>query len=68
MNSAVESVSPPDHLSLHHIGLVLTSIQESTNSFAQALGATWDGNFVSDPLQKIKVTFLQKRPNHRPVD
>jgi methylmalonyl-CoA/ethylmalonyl-CoA epimerase len=50
---------PPGQLKLHHIGFVLASIQESAESFARALGATWDGNIVFDPVQKVRVTFLQ---------
>jgi len=61
MNSALmERMRPPDHLSLHHIGFVVASIQESADSFAQALCATWDGNIVFDPLQNVSVTFLQR--------
>ncbi len=44
---------------MHHIGFVLMSIQDSAESFARALGATWDGNIVFDPLQKVRVTFLR---------
>lgn len=54
-----ESCSPPSPLKLHHIGFVVPSIQESGKSFGLALGATWDGNVVFDPIQKVRVTFLQ---------
>jgi methylmalonyl-CoA/ethylmalonyl-CoA epimerase len=37
---------------------VLASIEESAESFARSLCATWDGNIVFDPLQKVRVTFL----------
>lgn len=56
-----ENLRPPDGLKLHHIGFVVLSIQESAESFAQSLGATWDGNIVFDPLQKVRVTFFQGR-------
>ena len=46
-------------LKLHHIGFILASIQESAESFALSLGATWDGSIIFDPLQKVRVTFLQ---------
>jgi len=49
---------PPGQQKLHHIGFVLASIQESAESFARSLGATWDGNIIFDPLQKVRVTFL----------
>ena len=58
-NEPLESLRPPDHLQLHHIGFVVFSIQESAESFARSLGATWDGNIVFDPLQKVRVTFFQ---------
>ena len=50
---------PPGQLKFHHIGFVLASIQESSESFARSLGATWDGNIIFDPLQKVRVTFLR---------
>jgi methylmalonyl-CoA/ethylmalonyl-CoA epimerase len=48
-----------DQLKLHHIGFVLASIEESAESFARALCAAWDGNIIFDPIQKVRVTFLQ---------
>ena len=44
---------------LHHIGFVLASIDKSAVAFASFLGATWDGNIIFDPLQKVRVTFLK---------
>jgi methylmalonyl-CoA/ethylmalonyl-CoA epimerase len=64
-NEPLEGVRPPDHLKLHHIGFVVLSIQESAESFARSLGATWDGNIVFDPLQRVRVTFFQ---GHNPTD
>jgi methylmalonyl-CoA/ethylmalonyl-CoA epimerase len=55
----LESVRPPGHVKLHHIGFVLPSIQETALSLVRALGATWDGNIVFDPVQNVQVTFLQ---------
>jgi methylmalonyl-CoA/ethylmalonyl-CoA epimerase len=60
-NEPQEGLRPPDHLRLHHIGFVVHSIQESAESFARSLGATWDGNIVFDPLQKVRVTFFKGR-------
>jgi methylmalonyl-CoA/ethylmalonyl-CoA epimerase len=57
----LENLPPFDHLKLHHIGFVVSSIQESGPSFALTLGATWDGKIVFDPIQKVRVTFLQGR-------
>jgi methylmalonyl-CoA/ethylmalonyl-CoA epimerase len=56
---SVESVFPPGHLKMHHIGFVVPSIQDSGKSFCLALGLTWDENVVFDPIQKVRVTFLQ---------
>jgi len=50
---------PPSEPKLHHIGFVVASIQESGPSFALALAARWDGNIVLDPIQNVRVTFLQ---------
>ena len=54
-------------LKLHHIGFVLASIQESAESFARSLCATWDGNIVFDPLQKVRVTFLRGAHGNDPL-
>jgi methylmalonyl-CoA/ethylmalonyl-CoA epimerase len=48
---------------LHHIGIVVASIDESGESIARSLGATWDQNIISDPLQKVRVTFLKGSHN-----
>jgi len=58
-SASLQPPRPPGQLKLHHIGFVLASIQESAEPFARSLGATWDGNIVFDPLQKVRVTFLQ---------
>ena len=49
----------PGQVKLHHIGYVVMSIEESGESFARSLGATWDGNITFDPLQRVRVTFLK---------
>lgn len=50
---------PPGWVRMHHIGYVLASIEEDAEDFARSLGATWDGKIVFDPLQKVRVTFLE---------
>jgi methylmalonyl-CoA/ethylmalonyl-CoA epimerase len=60
-NEPLESLRPPGDLKLHHIGFVVCSIQETAESFALSLGATWDGNIVLDPLQNARVAFFQCR-------
>jgi len=44
---------------------VVYSIQESAEAFALSVRATWDGNIVFDPVQKVLVTFFQ---GHSPAD
>lgn len=60
-NEPLEGLHPPGHVKLHHIGFVVLSIQESAESFAQSLSATWDENIIFDPLQKVRVSFFQGR-------
>jgi methylmalonyl-CoA/ethylmalonyl-CoA epimerase len=60
MSSALlQDSRPPGRVKLHHIGFVLASIEEGAESFAISLGARWDGKIVFDPLQMVRVTFLQ---------
>ncbi len=60
MNSAASpEMTPPGEVRLHHVGFVLNSIQNGADSFARSLGATWDGNIIFDPVQKVRVTFFQ---------
>jgi methylmalonyl-CoA/ethylmalonyl-CoA epimerase len=66
-NESPEALRPPDHLKLHHVGFVVSSIQESAESFARSLGATWDGNIVFDPIQKVRVSFFQGRNTVDPL-
>jgi methylmalonyl-CoA/ethylmalonyl-CoA epimerase len=58
---------PAEDLKLHHVGFVVASIQDCGASFAQALGATWDGNIVFDPIQKVRVTFFEGRSKTDPL-
>jgi methylmalonyl-CoA/ethylmalonyl-CoA epimerase len=60
-NRLAESISPPGDVTLHHVGFVVSSIQECVASFALSLGADWDGIIFSDPIQKVRVTFFQPR-------
>jgi methylmalonyl-CoA/ethylmalonyl-CoA epimerase len=64
-NKPLETLTPPNHQKLHHIGFVVFSIKENAESFALSVGASWDGNIVFDPVQKVHVTFLQ---GHNPAD
>lgn len=63
----LKSPGPADDLKLHHIGFVVSSIQESAEPFASSLGAAWDANIVFDPVQKVRVTFFQGRHSSDPL-
>lgn len=58
-DESLETRLAPGTLKLHHIGFVVPSIQESGKSFCLALGMTWDEDIVFDPIQKVRVTFLE---------
>jgi methylmalonyl-CoA/ethylmalonyl-CoA epimerase len=44
---------------LHHIGFVVSSIRDEIEGFTSSVGATWNGEIFDDPLQQVRVTFLQ---------
>ena len=62
-----QTVRPAEDLRLHHVGYVVKSIEASGQSFAQAIGATWDGNIVFDPVQRVRVTFFEGRSKADPL-
>ena len=62
-----EVVRPAEDLKLHHVGFVVRSIQDCGPAFAQALGATWDGNITFDPIQRVRVTFFEGRCKADPL-
>jgi len=64
---APQALRPAEDLRLHHVGFVVASIQECADSFALALGATWDGKIIHDPLQKVRVTFFQGQNEADPL-
>ena len=43
---------------LHHVGFVVSSIEQTVNGFAQTLGLRWQAEVFADPLQRVRVTFL----------
>ena len=57
--SSLGDREPTEDIKLHHVGFVVYSIQECAEAFALSLRATWDGNIVFDPVQKVHVTFFQ---------
>jgi methylmalonyl-CoA/ethylmalonyl-CoA epimerase len=44
---------------LHHIGFVVLNIQKEVTGIASSIGANWDMRIFLDPLQKVRVTFLE---------
>jgi methylmalonyl-CoA/ethylmalonyl-CoA epimerase len=57
----------PDDPKLHHIGFVVSSIQESAEAFIQSLGASWDEKIIWDPVQKVYVSFFQSKNTADPL-
>jgi methylmalonyl-CoA/ethylmalonyl-CoA epimerase len=44
---------------LHHVGYIVRSIEESMPGFVRSLGGTWDSRIFHDPIQRVRVAFLQ---------
>jgi methylmalonyl-CoA/ethylmalonyl-CoA epimerase len=63
-NVVLKDPNLPGEVRLHHIGYVVTSIQDSAEPIARSLGATWDGNIIFDPIQKVRVTFFEGAHAH----
>ena len=49
-----------------HVGFVVASIQDSVQSFAASVDATWDGEIIHDPNQLVQVTFLHGKHSADP--
>lgn len=47
-----------DLLRLHHIGYVVSSIDQVVASFVESVNGSWDGAVYHDPIQKVRVTFI----------
>jgi methylmalonyl-CoA/ethylmalonyl-CoA epimerase len=62
-----QNLLPLPHVKLHHIGYVVSSIQESSQAFSLALGATWTGNIIFDPIQKVHVSFFHAQDKSDPL-
>jgi methylmalonyl-CoA/ethylmalonyl-CoA epimerase len=48
-----------DLLRLHHVGYVVGGIEETVSSFVKSVNGSWDGSVFHDPIQKVKVTFIE---------
>jgi methylmalonyl-CoA/ethylmalonyl-CoA epimerase len=56
----VASLSAKDfEARLHHIGYVVRSIEKELRGVAAATLSNWNTKIFHDPLQKVRVTFLQ---------
>ncbi len=52
------SESDDDLLRLHHVGYVVGSIDETVASFTTSVNGSWNGSVFLDPIQKVRVTFI----------
>jgi methylmalonyl-CoA/ethylmalonyl-CoA epimerase len=44
---------------IHHVGVVVSSIEETAGLYEQALGARRTGAPIHDPLQRVRLLFLE---------
>ena len=63
----LNSVSTDHELKLHHFGFVVSSIENSAESFARSLAATWDHKIILDPIQKVRVAFFRGPNSEDPL-
>jgi methylmalonyl-CoA/ethylmalonyl-CoA epimerase len=52
---------------LHHIGVVVASIEEAAGQICQSFEADWDHTIIHDPLQCAKVAFFHNRCSGNPT-
>jgi len=52
---------------LHHLGCVVPSISTIANTFAASISASWDGQIIHDPLQRVRVAFFRPADARNPV-
>src|SRR5215831_12224637 len=60
-SQAIVLVRPhPEYLAMrfHHVGIVVSNIEEQVKAFQASLGAEWDGRIFHDPNQKVRVAFV----------
>ena len=48
---------------LHHVGFVVADIAGCVEGFALAMRASWSGEIIIDPLQRVKAAFLTVEGN-----
>lgn len=52
---------------LHHLGFVVSSISAVAEEFAASILAAWDGQIIYDPIQRVRVSFLNPGDARNPV-
>ena len=52
---------------LHHVGLVVASITQAIERFARLAQGSWDGRIIHDPVQTVRVAFVQHSAPHEPL-
>jgi methylmalonyl-CoA/ethylmalonyl-CoA epimerase len=52
---------------LHHLGCVVPSISAVADAFAASMSASWDGQIIHDPLQRVRVAFFKPVDARNPV-
>jgi methylmalonyl-CoA/ethylmalonyl-CoA epimerase len=58
----MNSIGPadrPGNPTFHHIGFVVAAIATCAERFARSVNASWNGNVIYDPIQGVRVTFLE---------
>lgn len=55
-------------MKLDHFGFVVADIEAGVAGFTKSLAASWDGRIFQDPLQKVKVTFLETGPGDARIE
>jgi methylmalonyl-CoA/ethylmalonyl-CoA epimerase len=66
-NEPAENPLAPSNPELHHVGFVVASIEQSALSFAQSVGGSWNEKIIFDPIQKVRVSFLQGANGDHPM-
>lgn len=47
-----------DLLRLHHVGYIVANIEQTIDSFVKSVNGVWNGAIFHDPIQKVRVTFI----------
>jgi methylmalonyl-CoA/ethylmalonyl-CoA epimerase len=55
----VERPDPAGVPRMHHVGFVVANIEACAPGMSRALLANWNNEIFTDPLQRVRVTFLE---------